>query len=464
MTLAIETSCDDTCVAVLEQHPTTGAARLHFNAKVTSDNRAYGGVHPSTAVASHTAHLAGLVRDALPHLPRGGAPPDFVTVTRGPGMLANLATGLATAKGLAVAWGVPLLAVNHMQAHALTPRLVSALELGRRDWPEAGAGAGEGGVSDPSSPEGRDAAGVPDDGHRPAFPFLSLLVSGGHTMLVLSRSLCSHKILVPDAGNLAIGDMLDKCAREILPPEVLAAVPDTMYGAALESFAFPDAPPHPTNKPNQDDSDSASAYDYDYTPPLHRRDEILPLPTLHGPTLTPPLSTTRALVYNLTGFGTQVTRAASTLPPPTSASSYLPARRALARATMRLAFEHLASRLLLCLSPRGASLPPGLRDEVSAARDLVVSGGVASNRFLMRVLRSSLDARGHGGLRVTAPPPALCTDNAAMIAWAGVEMWAAGWESELSVLAVRKWSLDPETEGGGILGADGWVRRGGTGV
>ncbi|KAI0445973.1 hypothetical protein F4803DRAFT_96923 [Xylaria telfairii] len=187
VTLAIETSCDDTCVAVLEKN-SAGFARLHFNEKITSDNRAFHGIHPLNAVVSHSEHLAPLVREALRALPKaadagsaqevcGGktllvdgclrVKPDFVSVTRGPGMQSNLATGLNVAKGLAIAWDVPLLAVNHMQAHALTPQLVGAL----RDK-----------EMDQARDRGSEEAG--DEGPRgPRFPFLSLLVSGGHTIL-----------------------------------------------------------------------------------------------------------------------------------------------------------------------------------------------------------------------------------------------------------------------------------------
>jgi N6-L-threonylcarbamoyladenine synthase len=113
LTLAIETSCDDTAVAVLEKRelPNSGpAAILHFHKKVTSNNTAYNGVHPLASLYSHQENLASLVDEAIQHLPaRNGARrlPDFVSVTRGPGMRSNLFTGLDTAKGLAAAWQVP---------------------------------------------------------------------------------------------------------------------------------------------------------------------------------------------------------------------------------------------------------------------------------------------------------------------------------------------------------------------
>ena len=140
-------------------------------------------------------------------------------------MRSSLATGLDTANGLAVAWRIPLVGVNHMQAHALTPRLVSAL-----------------------SGNSPNAA--------PAFPFLSLLVSGGHTLLVHSRELTDHAILAATT-DIAVGDCIDKIARLVLRPDVLKEGGETMYGRHLERFAFPNG-----------------SADYDYTAPTTRAAEI----------------------------------------------------------------------------------------------------------------------------------------------------------------------------------------------
>jgi N6-L-threonylcarbamoyladenine synthase len=133
MTLAIETSCDDTSVAILEKTTKHGChvAKLHFHKKVTSNNTEFLGVHPLVSLRSHQENLANLVQEAIGHLPpkatnqvgidqevsKGKADdnaengttrrlPDFICVTRGPGMRSNLFTGLDTAKGLAVAWQV----------------------------------------------------------------------------------------------------------------------------------------------------------------------------------------------------------------------------------------------------------------------------------------------------------------------------------------------------------------------
>ena len=110
LTLAIETSCDDTAVAVLEKTNLPNGkvgATLYFHKKITSNNTAYHGVHPLASLCSHQENLASLAEDAIQHLPSNRLP-DFVAVTRGPGMRNNLCTGLDTAKGLAVAWQVSL--------------------------------------------------------------------------------------------------------------------------------------------------------------------------------------------------------------------------------------------------------------------------------------------------------------------------------------------------------------------
>ncbi|KAI0889138.1 glycoprotease family-domain-containing protein [Annulohypoxylon maeteangense] len=456
LTLAIESSCDDTCVAVLEKDTgPKGAAYLLTNKKTTSANRSSQGVHPLIALASHTEHIAGLIREAIRALPKvsektdanlssdnrdinisgkedvlwvdGQArrKPDFVAVTRGPGMLSSLSTGLNLAKGLAVAWDVPLLGVNHMQAHALTPRLVSALEAGKQEQAQKENGK--------------------DHEPTPTFPFLSLLVSGGHSLLVLSRTLTDHAILA-QSHSIAIGDMIDKCARDILPPSLVAAGGDTVvYGALLERFAFP-AP-----DPSDADNTEADTVNYDYTPPAKRGDEIRVFDSEYGWSLRPPLAESRKMVLDFGGINGAVLEIVLRRPDMDVAQ-----RRVLARETMRLSFEHLASRVIFALEKSEGKGGDGSLRDVST---LVVAGGVSSNRYLMHILRAVLDVRGYGHIEIVSPPLALCTDNAAMIAWAGMEMYEAGWRTGLDVLPIRKWPLDPTVDGG-ILGVKGWKNVG----
>lgn len=484
VTLAIETSCDDTAVAVLEHDSSTpesnnsrsARTRLLFNERITSDLRAYRGIRPAIALEGHQRTLAGLVKTAIAHLPANQSRhsqkvPDFVSVTRGPGIFANLATGLCTAKGLAVAWDVPLVGVHHMQAHALTPRLVRALgmPMTREGVANAKLKANTGSETECKSPE---------------FPFLTFLVSGGHSQLVLSASLTDHRILATTT-DAAIGNVLDQTARVILPEDALAASPDVMYGRQLETFAFPKA---------TTGEDQRERYSF-YSPPRSRADEIAEVPTGYPWTIPLPMRTTRRLAFSFSAIHSTVHRIAEER----AGQMNVVERRALARHTQRAAFQHLVSRLCLALEDQGFNGA----DLVRQARTLVVAGGVACNEFLMHVLRATLEARGlllpvepqdestantaatrrqrgetesgneEGGQKavvgireIVAPPVALCTDNAAMIAWAGMEMYEAGWTTELDVVPVPKWPLDPsmplpEKEGGGpggLIQIGGWSR------
>ncbi|KAH7162687.1 glycoprotease family protein [Dactylonectria estremocensis] len=469
VTLAIETSCDDTGVAVLRHTPQS--TELLFDERISSDNRAFRGIHPLVAVRGHSEALAPLVRRALAALPdadsdadAGEAPtrsssfsapngsqkrvPDLVAVTRGPGMRSNLGVGLDMAKGLAVAWGVPLMGVHHMQAHALTPRLARAL----------GMSMGEGEATTLVDSEDSKLANTEEESTDsqlagPHFPFLSLLVSGGHTQLVHSAGLTEHS-LVATTGDIAVGNLLDQTARDILPADVFEASDHVMYGRLLEAFAFP--PPDggsgsgsgsgsdPTASSGSRPSSVTAAYDAVFTPAASRAAEMTPVPTGYEWTVPLPFRQSRKLAFSFSSIYTDVHNIAAS-----SSFMDISERRALAQHTMMAAFTHLAGRLCLALEDR---------PELRTARTLVVAGGVASNRFLMHVLRRTLAARGFGDMSIIAPPIELCTDNAAMIAWAGMEMFQAGYESELSITGIGRWPMDPE-HGEGILGVDGWVKR-----
>ncbi|KAF2815159.1 uncharacterized protein BDZ99DRAFT_191473 [Mytilinidion resinicola] len=518
ITLAIETSCDDTAVAVLETRTSSRAihegeprAVLHFHKKITSNSSAFGGVHPLVALESHQVSLADLVNEAIRELPMNNPPyvngaiinhdfgseggpkalrdgkeyqesdpehpsraknkrhPDFISVTRGPGMRSNLCTGIDTAKGLAVAWQIPLVGVHHMQAHALTPRLVAALQpvKSRLSWQHGDTG--------PRIPE---------------FPFLSVLVSGGHTLLVLSESLTEHRVLASTA-DIAIGQFLDKVARVVLPKEYLERAEGTMYGALLEKFAFADIsednvseqklkmdpsanvvkdrlwwdgyanykPPYKMEHTTAGDyllrrfSDTnVQEYHYDASS-NQKKGDSKPV-TEWGWRFSPPLSNSaggakhNSLEFSFSGLTTAVQRAVKFCFDKTSGKITdverdadlisLIERKTMAREAMRAAFEHLASRVVLGLHQIKLTNP----DLASQLMSCVVSGGVASNGYLRHILASNLAAHGYQSMSMYFPPPSLCTDNAAMIAWAGMEMYEAGFEDGYSIRAIRKWPLE----------------------
>ena len=438
-----------------------------FHEKITADSAAYGGIHPLVALESHQKELGPLVQRAIQcldafeprqssfelktivHTVDGGGEylsdvqrkPDFITVTRGPGMRSNLSVGLDMAKGLALAWDVPLLGVHHMQAHALTPRLCWSSRKVKKEAAPAFGKAEDDHVNVDWEP--RDL--------QPKFPFLGVLASGGHTMLISSESLTEHNILA-ETGDIALGDCLDKAARAILPPSELKAP----YGKALEDFAFPLIKQAEQRGGMSWEVASRKEKIYNYTPPARRQEELERKPSHWGWSLGPPLAesksgqkSSRRMVYSFAGLLSAVQRL---MEGEAGAARGMHERRALAREVMRVSFEHLASRVLLHLT----SLPPEDRKQV---RTVVVSGGVASNGFLRHVLRSMLNAREFCRSELEFPPTELCTDNALMIAWAGMEMYDAGYESELGIQALRKWSMAPSAEDGGLLGVDGWIKN-----
>jgi N6-L-threonylcarbamoyladenine synthase len=387
MTLAIETSCDDTSVAIVEKGVQDGCtvARLHFHKKVTSDNMVFQGVHPLISLQSHQENLATLVAHAIQHLPQGESGPrlpDFVSVTRGPGMRSNLFTGLDTAKGLAVAWQRPLVGVHHMQAHALTPRLVAALEA-YTDSAHSQEPLQDG----PVSPT-------------PDFPFLSVLASGGHTMLIDSTSVTSHSIL-GTTDDIAVGECLDKVARVILPADELQKAKSTMYGALLENFAFTSEIPLQAKTELQPKTAGYSAQQYLdtfgsrfkwYRAPENNEIAIQRSTSKWGWSINQPLSKTgggtkiKSMEMSFSGLMTAVERIVRYQTDPSTkkltkvertADISIEERKDMAQGVMRAAFEHLSSRVVLGLHKTC---------NASAAQSAVVmAGGVASNSFLRHV-------------------------------------------------------------------------------
>ncbi|PGH09342.1 O-sialoglycoprotein endopeptidase [Blastomyces parvus] len=466
---------DDTSVAIVEKHgglpspshssssssSSPSRSSLHFLENITADSRKYNGIHPIVALDSHQEHTAKLINKALTYLPAaeltdpkdvgrvltlppsvtcGNGPilrrkPDFISVTRGPGMRSNLSIGLDTAKGLSIAWQVPIVGVHHMQAHLLTPRLAAAIQQQRDTGPDTEF------ISSPN------------------FPFMSILVSGGHTMLVHSKSIVDHEILASTL-DIAIGDALDKLARSVLPQSFLEQSNTTMYGKMLEAFAFPNG-----------DRDYI-----DYQPPATRTEEAMKSKDNQwGWSIPLPFAQNRKLEFTFAGIASRAQTIISNKKDRWEAAGNAgeefmskDERIDVARTFMTVCFEHLASRTVIALQnirkqqqqeQREARQDPTYKcDTFEDVKHLVISGGVGANQFLRKLFRSFLDIRGFQHVEVIAPPPYLCTDNAAMIGWAGIEMFEAGWHSDLGCRPLRKWSLDRRAEDGGILGPPGWIK------
>lgn len=343
-----------------------------------------------------------------------------------------------------------------MQAHALTPRLVAALQNAPQE-------------------RSQDAAlSAPVPGTRisvdPPFPFLSVLASGGHTLLIHSASLTDHSVLA-STGDIAVGELLDKISRVVLPASVLQTAKTTMYGALLEKFAFSDesmvagkdagTPQIASQGPHRYCLEDGSAAEYQakfatryaYIVPRNEEEALRQNTTKWGWCLNQPLVRASGGIKNKTmemsfsGLMTNVERIVRYKRDITTGKSTrverLPEelteeeRRDVAREAMRAAFEHVASRVILGLEQVSASSPGSAN-----VQTVVMSGGVAANAYLRYILASMLVAHGYPDVRIVFPPPSLCTDNAAMIAWAGMEMYQAGHKDARTIRAIRKWPLD----------------------
>ena len=330
--LGLESSCDDSAVALV-----TSDRRILAQA-VVGQNQAhqpFGGVVPEIAARAHVEILPRLIETVLAEAKIGIADVDAVAATAGPGLIGGVMVALLAGKGLALAAGKPLVAVNHLEGHALSPRLV-----------------------DPDLD----------------FPYLLLLVSGGHCQLLEVRGVGDYRRLATTIDDAA-GEAFDKAAKLLG-----LAYPG---GPAIEALAA--------------DGDPAA----------------VPLPR--------PLVGSGEPHFSFAGLKSAVQRAAIS-------GEHRP--EDIAASFQQAVVDCLVDRTRRAL---GRSDAPAL----------VVAGGVAANQ----AIRSALaDLAKQQGRRFSVPPAWLCTDNAAMIAWAGAERFAQGLTDDLAAPARARWPLDESAE------------------
>lgn len=362
--LAIETSCDDACVTLIDRHSKDQPPVVVDERKATLDSKSAGGVVPTDAANHNRKNISVLVNQMI--LENGwntaATKPDVICATRGPGMVGSLAGGYQLACGLAIAWQIPLVGVNHMLGHLLVVRMKS-------------------------------------NGLEPQYPFLSLLVSGGHTMVVLSHSLTQHEILV-DTVDIAAGDALDKCGREL-------GIRGNMIGKETEIFL------------NQHKDEWENPVDIMVKEPmLNQWDRI------------------DTLQYSFASFNSQVKNTLKKF-----YNSEIPSndkiRARLLFRYQKTIFQHMISKIKLAVKHHNLSI-----------ENFVCSGGVSSNLYLRKMLKEQLEPIGIKNFYF--PEPRLCTDNATMIGWAGIELFESGYTTELGTTVIRKW---PITE---LLQLEGW--------
>ena len=329
--LGIESSCDETAAALV-----TGDRRIlsHRLARQDEAHRPFGGVVPEIAARAHVEALEPLIAAAFEEAGLTLADVDAVAATAGPGLIGGVMVGLVTGKALAHAAGKPLVAVNHLEGHALSPRL-----------------------SDPEL----------------AFPYLLLLVSGGHCQLLLVQGVGAYRRLATTIDDAA-GEAFDKTAK-------------------LLGLGFPGGPAV---------EEAAKSGD----------PRAVPLPR--------PLVGSGEPHFSFAGLKSDVARKVGKFAPEDLAASF-----------QQAVVDCLVDRTRIALA------------KAPEATALVVAGGVAANTAVRGAL--TLLAAEHG-LRFVAPPLWLCTDNAAMIAWAGVERFALGLTDPLDMPARPRWPLDPDAE------------------
>ena len=360
--LGIESSCDETAAALVDSGRTILAQRI---ASQDDAHRPYGGVVPEIAARAHAERLAPLIEAVLNDAGLALADLDAVAATAGPGLIGGVMVGLVTAKALAMASDKPLIAVNHLEGHALSPRL-----------------------ADPAL----------------AFPYLLLLVSGGHCQILLVEGVGRYRRLATTIDD-ALGEAFDKTAK------ILGL--GFPGGPAVERIALQGNP----------------------------RAVALPRPLLGS----------AEPHFSFAGLKSAVLRAKQAMdrrhgldPGPLAARSGQAANDPRFRgddgnytgADIAAAFQQAAIDCVIDRTRKALGAIP----KPSA---LVVAGGVAANR----AVRSALEAlAGEHSLKFVAPPLALCTDNAAMIAWAGLERMAlVGFTSDpFDFVARPRWPLDPD--------------------
>ncbi len=335
--LGIESSCDETAVAILDAH---GRILAEVVLSQQADHAPFGGVVPEIAARAHLLHLPGLVRRVLAEAGLKISDLRGVAASCGPGLIGGLIVGAGVGKGIALAAGLPFVAVNHLEAHALTARL---------------PGLSEGGAP---------------------FPYLLLLLSGGHCQCVAVDGVGRYRRLGGTIDD-AVGEAFDKVGK-------LLGLP-WPGGPALERLAH--------------EGDAAR--------------QPFPRPLLGRP----------GCDFSFSGLKTAVVQRIAKLPsplPPADAAD-------IAAGFQRAVAEVLADRAVHAL----AMMPE--------AKLMVVAGGVAANAAVRAALAG---VAGQRGVSLVAPPIRLCTDNAVMVAWAGIERLRLGLADPLDTAPRPRWPLN----------------------
>ncbi|CTQ56614.1 t(6)A37 threonylcarbamoyladenosine biosynthesis protein [Roseibium album] len=346
--LGIETSCDETAAAIV-RGPLQKAILSNTIKSQIDEHTEFGGVVPEIAARAHIDILDRIVAEAMHEASCTWDDIDAVAATAGPGLIGGVIVGLMTAKAIAMAAGKPLIGVNHLEGHALTARLTDDLE----------------------------------------FPFILLLVSGGHSQFLLVRGVGDYKRLGTTIDD-AIGEAFDKTAK-------------------LLGLPYPGGP---------------------HVEMIAAKGDVtrfrLPRPLLDRP----------GLDMSFAGLKTALRTQAKKLEPVDDQTV----------ADLCAAFQRSVSDVLAARTKSALALFSERYPDTEPV--IVVAGGVAANQEIRSALTQ---AASEANARFVAPPLALCTDNAAMIAWAGIERMQLGPVNDMALAPRPRWPLD--SANAGVLGA-----------
>ena len=357
--LGIETSCDETAASIVTDTDTGGCGRILSNVVLSQidEHRPYGGVVPEIAARAHVEVIDGVVAEAMSEAGLGFDALDAVAATGGPGLIGGIMVGVMTAKALAFARQLPFVAVNHLEAHALTVRLTGDHE-----------------------------------GNEIGFPYILLLVSGGHCQLLAVEGVGRYKRLGTTIDD-ALGEAFDKTAKMLgLGYPGGPAVEKMADGGDPERFVLPR-----------------------------------------------PMRGRAGCDFSFSGLKTKVRRTIEALPPGDLKHQDV--------ADLCASFQQAAGDVLVDRCTHALDI---FFDTHPTGGPLVVAGGVAANV----VLRDRLDQLARDkGVAFVAPPAALCTDNGAMVAWVGLERLRLGDKNGLGFRPRPRWPLDPEAPKAAFAGA-----------
>jgi tRNA N6-adenosine threonylcarbamoyltransferase len=339
--LGIETSCDETAAAIVGRDD-SGRAKIHSNVVLSqiADHAGYGGVVPEIAARAHLSALDSIVREAVRRAGQELGEIDAIAATAGPGLVGGLLVGLTTAKAIAAGLGKPFLAINHLEGHALTARLTDGI----------------------------------------GFPYLILLVSGGHSQILEVKGLGEYRRLATTIDD-AIGEAFDKTAK-------------------LVGLPFPGGPSVERAALTGNDGR------WHFPRPLKGQDR---------------------LDFSLSGLKTAVRIEAEKLAPLSDQDI----------ADLCASFQEAVCDMIADRAGRAIAMHERITG--NTGRVFVAAGGVAANVAIRERLEAVCQERDY---RFLAPPLDLCGDNAAVIAWAGLERLEAGERSAMDVPVRPRWPLD----------------------